>query len=857
MKAGCAQLSDVACCSDAFFRKQPTDVIIRLNMVPTGQAGVYNNGSTLRDGAGEPSTAEKAGSDSELTPRNEVACSAEKSPQHCASADESLDNPVARNSCEKALLVESKPDLLHIEERGNQKKIVTDGDEQSAANGCRERRDESLGNLEAESVTVGDLRAESNLLHFGNVENHGETILEAERNPTVESNIVDVSNSEKHDGRKPPSDSTSKDPRNFEADDVVGLRKHVEVAAGADIEKGRDEVIFSVAEELEKAKSRALSALYGDADLASLQKSMQTSKSEPPDGRDPPKRRRSRRKKALRRKDGRKAMNGIPVPGTAAQPEGGTEDVIFEYIPSAISIPDGYSQFSDIIANFIARSDTISDEIGNDDANFGFKAHDIAHTGATTGEVISENRSQPISKLASRGTGRGGDRTPVREVEKDATGNESPPASPGLNQSRPRAANRDDLSERRHRRQQRLTVAELKALVPRPELVEPWDVTAADPLLLVYLKYVTGSVVVPSNWRQKSKYLQSKRGMEKLPFKLPAYIEETGVGASRAAADEVEASKTAKQKGRERIRPKTGKGVDVDYSVMRDAFFKFQSKPRLTAHGDLYYELREREVNHERFRPGVLSAELREALGIGEHEPSPWLVAMQRYGPPPSYPNLVIPGLNAPIPPGASFGYHPGGWGKPPIDEFGRPLYGDVFGEGVRYNKPDTRFDMAEEEQSRLWGEPEANAEDDAEEILAPSSTGSMRDGEKAGVDATEATGSADASGVSGVLSITGALATPSGGIQLRKGPAPGKLFDVLEERVASVGSTGIIGSSHVYVVPSNECVSDSAERGVADGAGLTDGADAEMLLSKKRKVQEDAPPEAAAEGKKEKKFKF
>jgi hypothetical protein len=36
--------------------------------------------------------------------------------------------------------------------------------------------------------------------------------------------------------------------------------------------------------------------------------------------------------------------------------------------------------------------------------------------------------------------------------------------------------------------------------------------------------------------------------------------------------------------------------------------------------------------------------------------------------------------LNAPIPPGAAFGYHPGGWGKPPVDEFGRPIYGDVFG---------------------------------------------------------------------------------------------------------------------------------------------------------------------------------
>lgn len=40
-----------------------------------------------------------------------------------------------------------------------------------------------------------------------------------------------------------------------------------------------------------------------------------------------------------------------------------------------------------------------------------------------------------------------------------------------------------------------------------------------------------------------------------------------------------------------------------------------------------------------------------------------------------------IPGLNAPIPPGAQFGYQPGGWGKPPVDEEGNPLYGDVFGQ--------------------------------------------------------------------------------------------------------------------------------------------------------------------------------
>lgn len=63
--------------------------------------------------------------------------------------------------------------------------------------------------------------------------------------------------------------------------------------------------------------------------------------------------------------------------------------------------------------------------------------------------------------------------------------------------------------------------------------------------------------------------------------------------------------------------------------------------------------------------------------------PPPWLIAMQRYGPPPSYPNLKIPGLNCPIPEGCAFGYHAGGWGKPPVDEHGKPLYGDVFGVEV------------------------------------------------------------------------------------------------------------------------------------------------------------------------------
>jgi hypothetical protein len=49
---------------------------------------------------------------------------------------------------------------------------------------------------------------------------------------------------------------------------------------------------------------------------------------------------------------------------------------------------------------------------------------------------------------------------------------------------------------------------------------------------------------------------------------------------------------------------------------------------------------------------GVLSDELKQALGMKEGYPPPWIYNMQRYGPPPSYPKLRIPGVNAPIPPG-------------------------------------------------------------------------------------------------------------------------------------------------------------------------------------------------------------
>ena len=222
-------------------------------------------------------------------------------------------------------------------------------------------------------------------------------------------------------------------------------------------------------------------------------------------------------------------------------------------------------------------------------------------------------------------------------------------------------------------------MAELKQLVARPDVVEMHDVTARDPRLLVHLKSTRNTVPVPRHWCFKRKYLQGKRGIEKPPFDLPDFIKKTGIMEMREALQEKEDAKGMKSKMREKVGPNLGK-IDIDYQKRHNAFFKWQTMPKMTLHGDLYYEGKEFEIRLKEKKPGDLSEDLRTALGMpvgpNTHKfPPPWLIAMHRYGPPPSYPNLKIPGLNVPSPYDCSFGFHAGRWGKPPEDEKGKTLW--------------------------------------------------------------------------------------------------------------------------------------------------------------------------------------
>eukprot|EP01034_Spumella_vulgaris_P029446 gene29446-36504_t len=338
-------------------------------------------------------------------------------------------------------------------------------------------------------------------------------------------------------------------------------------------------------------------------------------------------------------------------------------------------------------------------------------------------------------------------------------------------------------------------------------------------------------------------------------------LDQTGIAKIRESVLEQDALKKGKQKTRERVKPKIGK-IDIDYQVLHDAFFKYQTKPKnLSSHGDLYYEGKEFEVNMKEKRPGNLSLELIEALGMDSKSPPPWLVNMQRYGLPPSYPNIKVPGLNAMLPPGCSFGFQPGGWGKPPTDEYGNPLYGDVFGvhanDEVVYEE---NFDKAER-----WGTMEPEVEE--EYVDEEEEENEEGEGDEDPTDGRQAAGHVS-SGVETPNTLDGLSSIRSyeqGTVDLRKrvlqtpdtviddssfDTPHQELYQVVQERSVTGGNAAgtMFGSDRAYVLSKPV----GLEVDETDSAALAAGtASSVAAASKKRKI------EPSASVKKMKEFKF
>ena len=417
-------------------------------------------------------------------------------------------------------------------------------------------------------------------------------------------------------------------------------------------------------------------------------------------------------------------------------------------------------------------------------------------------------------------------------------------------------------SRRQHRLVSRLSLSELKALTDTPALVELHDTNSPDPRLLVALKAANNAVPVPPHWQAKRKYLANKRGYEKPPFALPSFLADTGIATMRGVQLAKDTDKTGKQRQRERMRPKMG-AIDIDYNTLHDAFFRYQSKPPLTEQGELYYEGKEFETSMAQATPLHFSPQLLEALGMQAADaPPPWLSAMQRYGPPPAYPFLRVPGVNGPLPPGQRWGLADGEWGKPPVDEAGRALWGgELFGE-AKHSSRETRL------HQQHWGRIDKEMDDVDGEEGDDGQTES-----KTGQDEAEAEEDAEAA-VEGGGALTGAQSSvlPAGGlstpaaINLRKqadgagtetpntvhpAAAP-QLFTVLEEQPVQRGA-GLLPVSHTYHISSVDQQQSAAvagtaaerlRRGAAGGVELAldpselDGLDAQTLKRKYEQQQ-------------------
>lgn len=308
-----------------------------------------------------------------------------------------------------------------------------------------------------------------------------------------------------------------------------------------------------------------------------------------------------------------------------------------------------------------------------------------------------------------------------------------------------------------------------------------------------------------------------QRGFEKPPFKLPDFITRTGITEIRDTVADDEANMSARQKNRARVAPKMG-AIDVDYRTLHDAFFKYQTKPsNLSRFGEIYYEGKELEVNMDIRPGGSLSETLREALGMtAETSPPPWLINMQRYGPPPSYPELKIPGLNTPLPsPECQYGYHPGGWGKPPVDAYGRPLYGgnpfDPPGSSASKESKDmtmvtsdgktvTKAEWGALPTGDLAGEESEEEEESSGEEMEEES--SEEEGEEEVVE-----------GVQSVLPPPPISSTAPEDLRKQTGEEtpliaqpPKQLYQVIEQKQATDQSSGAVFASEVaYVVPGSE----------------------------------------------------
>ncbi|CCW61737.1 unnamed protein product [Phytomonas sp. EM1] len=204
------------------------------------------------------------------------------------------------------------------------------------------------------------------------------------------------------------------------------------------------------------------------------------------------------------------------------------------------------------------------------------------------------------------------------------------------------------------------------------DMVEEHDGNAEDPFFTVLMKTQRRTVPVPNHWNTLRSFMSLQADREEAIDIIPPEIQALGVDKLRATKD---------------------KRANPDQIAFMTCFLTgtpLQLKTfgtHLSPFGDIFYE--GKWIPKVKFEPGKLSERLRNALGMTPNAPPPWLASMQEMRRlPPAYPQLRIPGLNAPIPPGAQWGRGHGQWGEPPRGEGNTFLFPGVMDEAVAEEDP-------------------------------------------------------------------------------------------------------------------------------------------------------------------------
>ena len=218
-----------------------------------------------------------------------------------------------------------------------------------------------------------------------------------------------------------------------------------------------------------------------------------------------------------------------------------------------------------------------------------------------------------------------------------------------------------------------ISQALLRASASNPLVVEEVDRTAPQPFFLIFLKAYMANIKISPEWSQKRRLYQNKSGNEKGNFFIPKFIEDLNARHLVQRDD-----KTQRQELAAIARARLTKH-NIDYQQWDDAFHIHMPRIRFDTLDQTQYEGKSEVERFQHLSPlDPLSAELQRALGMFQTPSAtplstinimpPWIPKMQQHGPPPAYPNVYIPGVNAPLPPGAD-------WCPPPQQQPQQPQF--------------------------------------------------------------------------------------------------------------------------------------------------------------------------------------